>query len=66
MTKVSLIKDRGIGVTVIDVFSVKPLDKETILNAAIKTNGNLITVEDHYAEGGIGSAVCEALASEKG
>ena len=54
------------GATVIDIFSVKPLDKETILKAAIQSSGNLITVEDHYAEGGIGSAVSEALSGEKG
>ena len=50
----------------IDVFSVKPLDRKTILDAVTKTSGRLITVEDHYPEGGIGSAVAEALADTTG
>ena len=58
--------EEGITITVIDIFSVKPVDKKTILCAVKKTCGRLITVEDHYPEGGIGSAVAEALSEEKG
>jgi len=61
-----LLKADGIDITVIDVFSVKPLDRKTILDAVTKTSGRLITVEDHYPEGGIGSAVAEALADTTG
>jgi transketolase len=43
----------SINVNVIDLFSVKPLDKETIYKTATQSNGLLLTVEDHYAEGGI-------------
>jgi transketolase len=55
------LKNEGIGVTVIDAYSVKPLAKDTILAAAQKTNNSVITVEDHYAEGGLGDAVAGEL-----
>lgn len=61
-----VLEGEGIGVTVIDIFSVKPVDKETILTAVKATGGRLITVEDHYPEGGIGSAVAEALSDCQG
>jgi transketolase len=48
---------------VIDLYCVKPLDRETLETAARQT-GAVITVEDHYPEGGIGEAVCRALARE--
>jgi len=43
--------------------SVKPIDEETLLKAARETQ-LLITVEDHYSEGGLGDAVLGALASQ--
>ncbi len=46
----------GIPVRVIDLYSIKPLDEETLRRAARET-GALLTVEDHYAEGGLGEAV---------
>jgi transketolase len=51
---------RGIAVRVIDLYSVKPVDRSGLLEAARET-GALLTVEDHYAEGGLGSAVLEAV-----
>ena len=51
-----------ISVRVIDLYSVKPLDVETLHAAADATGGRLVTVEDHWAEGGIGEAVVTALA----
>ena len=45
----------------IDLYSVKPLDVET-LNEAARATGTIITVEDHFAEGGLGEAVKSALA----
>lgn len=56
-----LLKNEGIGITVIDAYSVKPLGKETIQAAAQKTNNTVVTVEDHYAEGGLGDAVAGEL-----
>ena len=52
---------KGIFVRVIDCYSVKPIDREALLDAARATGGRLVTVEDHYAEGGLGAAVAEAL-----
>lgn len=52
----------GINVRVIDLYSVKPVDKEIVAQAARDTK-NLIVVEDHWPEGGLGDAVLEALAA---
>ncbi|GAB1326512.1 transketolase [Streptomyces sennicomposti] len=52
--------DEGIPVRVIDLYSVKPVDRTTLRRAAEET-GCLLTVEDHRAEGGLGDAVCEAF-----
>ena len=51
----------GIAVRVIDLYSVKPVDRETLRSAAEET-GCLMTVEDHHPEGGLGDAVAEAFA----
>ena len=55
------LKAEGIGITVIDAYSIKPLGKKEILAAAQKTNNTVITVEDHYAEGGLGDTVAGEL-----
>jgi transketolase len=51
----------GIDARVIDLYSVKPVDGETLRAAAEATGGRILTVEDHWPEGGIGDAVLEAL-----
>ena len=51
----------GIYARVIDLYSVKPIDAETLLAAVAVTNGCLVVAEDHHPEGGLGSAVAEAL-----
>jgi transketolase len=51
----------GIRARVIDLYSVKPIDTGTLLEAA-RATGRLITVEDHWLEGGIGDAVLEVFA----
>jgi transketolase len=51
----------GIQARVIDLYSVKPIDTETLLAATALTNGCLVVAEDHHPEGGLGSAVTEAL-----
>jgi len=58
------LKAEGINVTVIDAYSIKPLGKKEILAEAKKTNNTVITVEDHYSEGGLGDAVAGELSSE--
>jgi transketolase len=51
----------GIEARVIDAYSIKPIDAET-LRAAARECGAIVTVEDHWPEGGLGDAVLEALA----
>ena len=58
------LKNEGIGITVIDAYSIKPLGREVILAAAKKSNHIVITVEDHYAQGGLGDAVAGELSVE--
>jgi transketolase len=53
---------RGIGIRVIDLYSVKPIDAEGLARQVRATGGRIVTVEDHYAEGGLGEAVFAALA----
>jgi transketolase len=55
------LKAEGIGITVIDAYSVKPLGKDAIKAAAKKTKNLVLTVEDHYPEGGLGDAVAGEL-----
>jgi transketolase len=56
-----VLAEKGIAARVIDLYSVKPVDADTVLAAANET-GALITVEDHWAEGGIGETVAGVLA----
>lgn len=51
----------GIFIRVIDLYSIKPMDEKTLRGAAVSTKA-IITVEDHYAEGGLGEAVRSGLA----
>jgi len=51
----------GLAIRVVDLYSVKPMDTETLLRCAHETNGVIITVEDHYPEGGLGEAVAAAV-----
>ena len=55
------LESEGISARVIDLYSVKPVDGETLRAAAEATGGRVLTVEDHWSEGGIGDAVLEAL-----
>ena len=59
-----LLKAEGIGITVIDAYSIKPLGKEVIRAAAKKTGNVVVTVEDHYPEGGLGDAVAGELSAD--
>lgn len=51
----------GITARVIDAYSIKPIDRETLLHAVRDTGGRLVVAEDHHPEGGLGSAVLEAI-----
>ena len=57
------LKAEGINIRVIDAYSVQPIDAATLVESAKATKGIIITVEDHYAAGGLGDAVAEAVAS---
>ncbi|XP_028826270.1 transketolase [Denticeps clupeoides] len=61
-----LLKKERINIRVIDPFTIKPLDAKTIIDHARITRGRIITVEDHYYEGGLGEAVCSAMVNEPG
>ncbi len=52
----------GITARVIDAYSIKPLDRDTLIEACQLTGSRLVVAEDHYPEGGLGGAVLEALA----
>ncbi|HSK92842.1 MAG TPA: transketolase [Candidatus Angelobacter sp.] len=56
--------NEGISARVIDLYSVKPIDAETI-RAAARETGAIVTVEDHWPEGGLGDAVLDVLAGEQ-
>ncbi|XP_031833025.1 transketolase-like protein 2 isoform X2 [Nomia melanderi] len=55
----------GVNVRVIDPFTIKPLDAQLIVKNAKEVGGKVVTVEDHYAEGGLGDAVLSAVALER-
>ncbi|OWK02641.1 TKT [Cervus elaphus hippelaphus] len=61
-----LLKREKINIRVLDPFTIKPLDKKLILDSAHATKGRILTVEDHYYEGGIGEAVASAVVGEPG
>jgi transketolase len=52
----------GVSIRVIDLYSVQPVDRATLVRCGRATRNKIITVEDHYAAGGIGDAVAEAVA----
>jgi len=54
--------EEGISARVIDLYSIKPLDLEILAAASTATGGRFVTVEDHWPEGGLGSAVVDAFA----
>jgi transketolase len=55
------LKSRGVAIRVIDLYSIKPLDREQLCEHVRATGGKLVTVEDHYLEGGLGEAVLTEL-----
>ena len=58
-----ILKDKGIDVRVIDMHTIKPIDKDIIIKSAKETK-KIITIEDHNIIGGLGTAVCEVLSEE--
>ena len=60
------LKGEGLAIRVIDAYSVKPIDVQTLHEASRATNGLFVVVEDHWEEGGLGDAVLEAFAGVAG
>lgn len=58
------LESEGIGVRVLNMHTIKPLDREAILQAAVETRG-IVTAEEHHLTGGLGGAVAELLAVEQ-
>jgi transketolase len=58
------LQESGIAIRVIDAYSIKPIDGDTIRAAARATGGNVVAVEDHWPQGGLGEAVLSALSEE--
>ena len=54
--------EQGTSARVIDLYSVKPIDADTLREAVEATHGRIVVVEDHWPEGGLGEAVLAALA----
>lgn len=59
-----LLLSQGVGVRVVDMYSVKPLDKQPILNA--KSSRLIVTLEEHSKMGGLGAAVAEIMSEDTG
>ncbi|MDF9750428.1 transketolase [Arthrobacter sp. ES3-54] len=62
LTAAGRLAEDGINARVIDLYSIKPIDADTLRRTCQATRGRIVVAEDHYPEGGIGSAVLEALA----
>jgi len=58
------LKAAGVSVRIIDLYSIVPIDRTTLLDSARATQGRILTVEDHYAHGGLGDAVLSAVGPE--
>lgn len=58
-----LLEQKGISVRLINIHTIKPLDTDLVVKAARET-GRIVTVEEHYLNGGLGSAIAELLARE--
>lgn len=57
------LEKQGINIRVIDIHTIKPIDKELIIKCAKETK-KLVSIEDHNIIGGLGSAICEVLTEE--
>lgn len=59
------LENEGVGVSVLNVPTIKPLDEEGILRFVDESGGRIVTVEEHQIRGGMGSAVAEVLAKKR-
>ena len=63
LTAAGMLEADGISAKVINIHTIKPLDEELIIKAAMET-GRVVTVEEHSVIGGLGSAVCDVLSAK--
>ena len=63
LSAANALREKGLSVGVIDMHTIKPIDREALI-AAAKKSGAIVTVEEHSIIGGLGSAVCEVLSEE--
>jgi transketolase len=66
LTAYETLKAEGINIRVVDAFCLKPIDKQLMLECGKATGGRMVTVEDHYFEGGLGEGVAGAVAEDGG
>ena len=59
-----ILEKSGVHARVLDPFTIKPLDQAAVVQNALECGGRVVTVEDHYPEGGLGEAVLTALADQ--
>jgi transketolase len=62
LTAFEALRKQGLSIRVVDLYSLQPVDGATLTACARATRGRVITVEDHYAAGGVGDAVAAAIA----
>lgn len=60
-----ILKKEGINIRVIDAYSVKPIDAGTIVSSVAETGGRVVVAEDHFEQGGLGTAVALVLPEKK-
>lgn len=60
-----VLEAEGVFIRVVDIFSVKPLDKEGIIREGLACNGLILVVEDHYENGGIKDSISSILSTKK-
>jgi transketolase len=58
------LKKQGVSISILDLYSVKPVDKKTIIEVAKRSANKIVTVEDHYLHGGLGCAINRAVINE--
>lgn len=59
------LRAEGIQARVVDLYSIQPIDRDRLVDCARATHGRIVTIEDHYAHGGLGDAVQSALSRER-
>ena len=57
----ALLAKDGIAIRVVDAYCIQPIDRAGLIAAGKASGGRILTVEDHYAQGGLGDAVSEAV-----